>query len=77
VVGLTRAFVYAGAPSIVSSLWKVDDVATAVTVKRLFRNLAQGVGRAEALHRAQLDVKRLVNAHPAYWASMTLAGAWR
>jgi len=77
VVGLTRAFVYAGAPSLVSSLWKVDDVATAVTVKRLFRNLTQGAGRAEALRRAQLDVKRLVNAHPAYWASMALAGAWR
>jgi CHAT domain-containing protein len=76
VIGLSRGFIFAGAPSIIASLWKVDDVATAVTIKRLYRYLEQQKSKAESLRQAQLVVKERVNSHPAYWASFYLTGAW-
>lgn len=76
VIGLTRGFAFAGAPSIIASLWKVDDLATAVTVKRLYRYLRQGESKMDSLRDAQLLVKEHLNAHPAYWASFYLTGSW-
>ena len=72
VIGLTSAFMYAGAPSVISTLWRVDDLATAVTVKRFFRFL-KTEPTAEALRDAQLFVKKYFP-HPAYWASFRLSG---
>lgn len=77
IIGLTRSFVFAGASSLFASLWKVDDLATAVMVKRFVRYLAQGESRARALQRAQLLVMNEVNAHPAYWAAFQLIGDFR
>ncbi|MCR4438616.1 MAG: CHAT domain-containing protein [bacterium] len=77
IIGLTRSFVFAGASSLFASLWKVDDLATAVMVKRFVRYLAEGESRARALQRAQLLVMSEVNAHPAYWAAFQLIGDFR
>jgi CHAT domain-containing protein len=77
VIGLSRSFIYAGTTSLLASLWKVDDLATAVMVKRFMRYLAEGDSRARALQKAQLLVKDEVNSHPAYWAAFQLTGDFR
>jgi CHAT domain-containing protein len=73
-VGLNRAFVYAGTRQILSTLWRVDDVATAVMVKHFYREQSRAE-RAEALRQAQIEVRRRYP-HPAYWAGMVLSGDW-
>ncbi len=75
--GLPRAFVAAGARSVISSLWKVEDLATAVLVKHFYRRLEAGADLDEALRLAQLAVRRYVHPHPAYWAAFTLSGNGR
>ncbi len=75
VVGLNRAFVYAGTRQILSSLWRVDDVSTAVMVKHFYRNMPT-MDRAEALRQAQLETRRRYP-HPAHWAGLTLSGDWQ
>ena len=74
IVGLARSFIYAGAPSVIASLWKVDDLATAVLMKRFYRYLKAGYSKAEALRKAQVLVKNAVNAHPSAWAAFGLTG---
>ncbi len=72
VVGLTRGFLYAGSGSIVASLWKVDDLATAHLMTRFYGHLARG-DRREALRVAQLETRREYP-HPFYWAAFQLTG---
>jgi CHAT domain-containing protein/Tfp pilus assembly protein PilF len=78
-VGLTRGFMYAGAKRVVSSLWKVDDVATAELMKRFYQGmLAEKMRPAEALRQAQLAMWRQKRwASPYYWAAFILQGEWR
>ena len=52
-VGLTRAFIYAGTPTVVASLWQVDDAATALLMSRFYENL-KTMSKVEALRQAQL-----------------------
>jgi CHAT domain-containing protein len=73
VVSLDRAFFYAGARTVVSSLWRISDVTSAVTMKRYYRYLAEGDGPSRAMQRAQMIVRRYFN-HPAYWASFRVIG---
>jgi CHAT domain-containing protein len=56
-VGLTRAFIYAGTPSVVASLWKVDDRSTAHLMSSFYRNLKTKT-KVESLRQAQLDLIR-------------------
>lgn len=72
VIGLTRGFLYAGARSVVASLWQVSDNATAELMERFYDNLKR-MGRAEALRQAQLATKRDYG-HPYYWAAFQLSG---
>lgn len=72
VVGLTRGFLYAGATTVVASLWKVDDQATADLMRAFYKNLSQ-TGKLEALRNAQLEMKRL-RAQPYFWAAFQLIG---
>ncbi|HIK12749.1 MAG TPA: tetratricopeptide repeat protein [Oscillatoriaceae cyanobacterium M33_DOE_052] len=53
VFGLRRAFPFAGSKTLLMSLWSVDDKATALLMNRFFDNLRQGLGRADALAKAQ------------------------
>ena len=78
-VGMTRAFMYAGAPRVLASLWAVDDVATAQLMTSLYRRLlAGGSSPAAALRRAQLSLKKEARfRHPYYWAGFQLQGEWR
>jgi len=71
-VGLTRGFLYAGSSSIVASLWKVDDRATAELMTRFYKELP-GKDKVRALRKAQLETKKSYP-HPYYWASFQLTG---
>jgi CHAT domain-containing protein len=74
-VGFNRAFLSAGAGAILSSLWRVSDVASAVLMKRFYRAL-RSLPPAAALREAQRVVRRYYP-HPAYWAAFHLIGTWR
>jgi len=78
-IGLTRGFMYAGAPRVVASLWKVDDVATSELMKRFYRAMLQQKQRpAAALRAAQLEMmQRKRWQSPFYWAAFTLQGEWK
>lgn len=73
IVGLNRAFFLAGAHSIISSLWRISDVASAVAMKRFYRNLSEGDSVSQAMKKAQLLVRQYYP-HPAYWASFRVLG---
>jgi CHAT domain-containing protein/Tfp pilus assembly protein PilF len=77
VVGLNRAFLYS-APTVMASLWAVDDEATGTLMGRFYTHLSEGMGKAEALQMAQEDVRTDAAhpewAHPYYWAGFVLSG---
>jgi CHAT domain-containing protein/uncharacterized protein HemY len=73
VVGLTRAFFFAGTPSVIATLWSVDDEATALLMERFYTHLRTGMGKAAALRQAQLDV-RANYPNPYYWSGFVLSG---
>jgi CHAT domain-containing protein len=86
-IGLTRAFQYAGARAVLSTLWSVADESTAVFMRQLYSYLSQGHAKAEALRLAQLDFIRsrrtahqesmgldIDVSHPFYWACFVLDG---
>jgi tetratricopeptide (TPR) repeat protein len=72
VIGFTRGFLYAGARSIVSSLWKVDDKATRDLMVGFYKRLPR-MEKDKALREAQLMVKKRYP-HPFYWAAFQLTG---
>jgi CHAT domain-containing protein len=76
-VSLSRAFTYAGARSILSTLWRVDDVSTALVIKHFYRYYVDH-GTAESLRHAQLQVMNDGrHYHPSYWAGVVLTGDFR
>jgi CHAT domain-containing protein len=74
--GLTRAFLYAGTPAVLSSLWKVDDDSTALLMTRFYTHLREGAGRAESLRLAQMETRKRFP-HPYQWAAFVLTGDGR
>jgi CHAT domain-containing protein len=77
VYGLRRSFFLAGTETLVMSLWSVSDEVTRATMTAYYAGLKQGLGRGEALHRAQLALlKRKDRQHPYYWASFIQSGDW-
>jgi CHAT domain-containing protein len=76
IVGLARAFMYAGAPRVVASLWKVDDAATSEIMKRFYRGmLKRGLRPAAALQAAQLEMSQSkLWSSPYYWVGFVLQG---
>ncbi|NIP82879.1 MAG: CHAT domain-containing protein [Gemmatimonadetes bacterium] len=74
-VGLVRAFLFAGAESVVASLWPVEDEVTARLMQEFYKNLGDGPSKARALAHAQrafiYDEKR---SSPFYWAAFGLTG---
>jgi CHAT domain-containing protein len=74
-IGLSRAFIYAGTPNIVASLWKVNDEATRLLITTFFSAYRESGNAAEALRLAQTEVKSKPEyAHPYYWAGFVLIG---
>ncbi len=77
-LGLTWAFQYAGARSVLASLWEVSDASTADLMRRFYGHWGRGVPKAEALRRAQLELlERPATSAPFYWAAFELIGDWR
>ncbi len=77
VYGLRRAFVLAGAETLVMSLWPVSDAVTRELMSGYYRGLQSGLGRGDALRATELAMLSRPNRrHPFYWASFIQAGEW-
>jgi CHAT domain-containing protein len=75
---LSRAFAKAGAPTVVASLWSVNDTATRDMMTVFYKELAAGQPKAEAMRRAQLAVMHDARfTHPFFWAPFIVLGDWR
>jgi CHAT domain-containing protein/Tfp pilus assembly protein PilF len=74
IVGLSRAFIYAGASSVIASLWNVDDKSTMELMLSFYNQLKRGKSKADALRAAQIEV-RIKYPNPYYWAAFVLTGA--
>lgn len=87
-VGFIRAFMYAGTPSVLSSLWRVNDTATHYLMSAFYQHLPR-VGKVEALQQACQSVMRstlqvgrrrkreIRLIHPFFWSSFVLIGDWK
>lgn len=73
IIGLTRAFLYAGARSVLASLWNVGDASTGAFMRTFYEGWSRGVSKAEALRRAQVDAIRR-GQRPLRWAAFQLYG---
>lgn len=73
VAGLRRAFLIAGAETVVTSLWKVEDAIAPKLMEHFYGNLVAGQGRAEAMHAAMRAI-RAEHPHPYYWAPFIVVG---
>lgn len=73
IIGLSQAFLYAGSPSVVASLWNVDDDATKLLMIAFYSGLRQGLSKTDALRSAQTQVRRKYPS-PFYWAGFVLNG---
>jgi CHAT domain-containing protein len=77
IIGLTRAFQYAGAKSVIVSLWSVSDASTAALMSQFYRELRRGEVKDVALQKAMVAVRGNPNwAHPYYWSAFILSGDW-
>jgi CHAT domain-containing protein len=73
VYGLQRAFLVAGASTLIMSLWKVDDAATQVLMTNFYTNLAKGGSKAKAFRQAQLQLMTKYK-DPYYWGAFMMMG---
>ena len=71
--GLVRGFLYAGAPSVVASLWAVSDRSTSDFMREMYSHICRGSDKRVAVRRAQLAIKDAYG-HPYYWAPFVLMG---
>ncbi len=78
-MGLAGAAVQAGAQSAIASLWEVNDIGTLALMKGFYTRYRGGMGKAEALRGAQLELIAGGGdlADPQIWAAFTLLGGWR
>lgn len=75
IIGLTRAFMYAGAENVMVSLWKVSDASTSRLMIDFYNQLLTGKSKSEALRRAKLNLIRSKEyAAPYYWAPFIIVG---
>jgi CHAT domain-containing protein len=74
-IGLTRAFLYAGAARVVVSLWPVDDEPTAHLMVDFYTQLLRYGDNSQALRQAKLDMMASRYSHPHFWAPFVLVGS--
>jgi CHAT domain-containing protein len=75
VISVAHGFLSAGAPSVIATLWPIDDQAASVFFPRLHEKLAAGLSAAEALRQAQLDSIRLGDVPASLWAAVQNIGS--
>jgi CHAT domain-containing protein len=73
VIGLPRAFITAGTPSIIASLWRVPDESTAFLMPEFYRQLEKNRDKARALRQAMLETKKKYP-NPSDWAAFIFIG---
>jgi len=78
-ITLETSFIYAGSPSVISTLWQVDDQATSDLMRLFYEHLLDGMTKADALVSAKREFRAQKEAynHPYYWAAFTLRGVWQ
>jgi len=90
-IGLTRAFQYAGARSVMASLWKISDRTTAELMVRFYKHWKEGLPKDEALRAAQMELIQgpikvkneqgkeveIDASAPYYWAAFQIHGDWQ
>lgn len=74
IASLARGFTYAGAKSLVTTLWQVDDQYTAELMKLFYGYLEADLSKDEALRKAKLDILNTYNLPPFYWAAPVAMG---
>ena len=77
IIGMNRAWIYAGTPSVISSLWSVSDISTAILMEDFYKNL-KGKPKDESLRDAEISlIKNKDYSHPFYWAPFYLTGDFK
>jgi len=77
-IGLTRAFTYAGAKSVLVSLWEINDASTAEFMKAFYQALREGKSKDKALQQAIKKLSRQGKwRHPFFWSGFSLVGDWQ
>ena len=77
VYGLRRAFVLAGAETLVMSLWPMSDYTARDEMVGYYTRLRAGLGRGDALRQTKLGIlKHATRRHPYYWAGFIQSGEW-
>jgi CHAT domain-containing protein len=74
-IGLARGFFAAGSPSLLISLWTVDDDATAELMTEFYKNVRETGSLTTALRHSQLRVMKS-KPHPFFWSPFVLVGRW-
>jgi len=74
ILGLPRIFFYAGARSVVSSVWNIADKPTALFMKEFYHHLSRGKDKNQALRLAKLKMIHSRYSHPFFWAAFVLYG---
>ena len=78
IIGLTRAFMYAGTPSVVVSLWRVSDESTSLFMQSFYGHLKAGDTKDVALQEAMQELRANPKySHPLFWAPFVLVGDYR
>ena len=74
-LGLKRGFLYAGAQSILLTLWDVHDQSTADFMKLFYRQFPSQANKARAVQQAMAEIRKYYP-HPFYWAPFVLVGKY-
>ncbi len=74
ILGLPRIFFYAGARSVILTLWRINDKSTARFMSLFYRYLSKGNDKSQALRLAKLEMINSKFSHPFYWAAFVLSG---
>ncbi|MHB8093583.1 MAG: CHAT domain-containing protein [Candidatus Aminicenantales bacterium] len=73
-LGLPRIFFYAGAKSVISTLWPINDKSTSILMRSLYEHLSKGESKSQAIRSAKIKMLNSKYAHPFYWAAFVLNG---
>jgi len=75
-ISMTRAFLHAGVPSLVVSLWPVEDASTTLLMDHFYRNLKKGFNKSRALQQAKVAMLQYRDERqdPFYWSPFVLIG---
>jgi CHAT domain-containing protein len=73
-MGMGRAFQYAGAKCVLTSLWSVEQKASVKLVESFFRYLKEGTSKLEALKNSRNQIRNDGYDHPFFWAPFILVG---